>query len=364
MDATNSDPATNLSPAPQSDSPLHSDATPPNESSRFLAQLILEADRLGLGGTAILVGVSGGADSVSLLRGLHALAGQAKLRIVAAHLNHAMRPGAADEDAAWIVELCGRLAIPIVVETVDVPAYAVEHRLNIEEAARTARYEFFARAARARECTHVAVAHTADDQVETVLHHLFRGTGLAGLRGMQAARPLAEGLALIRPLLRIRRAEIEAWLGEIGQDFRTDATNADQSRTRNRIRHSVLPVLDREFGTQVRDSILRMADQAGELQSTIEELAERLFNRGVEDETPELVRLNAEILEGQPRHLVREVFVGLWKRKGWPRKAVGFDDWDRLARLVSEPGSATLPGNIAVTRRGKLLVIRAGAAQR
>jgi tRNA(Ile)-lysidine synthase len=364
MHATNSDPATNLGPAPRSDSPLQNDATPQNKSSRFLAQLILEADRLGLSGAAILVGVSGGADSVSLLRGLHALAGQAKLRIVAAHLNHAMRPGAADEDAAWIVELCGRLAIPIVVETVDVPSYAVERRLNIEEAARTARYEFFERAARAKKCTHVAVAHTADDQVETVLHHLFRGTGLAGLRGMQAARSLAEGLTLIRPLLRIHRMQIEAWLGEIGQDFRTDATNADEARTRNRIRHSVLPALDREFGTQVRDSILRMAEQARDLQSTIEELAEGIFNRCVEDETPDLVRLNAEILEDQPRHLVREVFVCLWKRKGWPRQAVGFCDWDRLARLVSETGSATLPGNIAVTRRGKLLVIRADGANR
>jgi tRNA(Ile)-lysidine synthase len=284
--------------------------------------------------------------------------------VVAAHLNHSMRPLAADDDAAWIAELCRRLPLPLVVEKIDVPAYAAEHGLNIEEAARTVRYEFFVRAARAQGCTHIAVAHTADDQVETVLHHLFRGTGMAGLRGMRPTRPLAEGLTLVRPLLRIRRAELEAWLSEIGQEFRTDATNADESRTRNRIRHSVLPALERELGTSIRGSLLRMAEQASELQSTLESLAERLFNQCLEDETPDLVRLNAEFLEGQPRHLVREVFVTLWKRKCWPRQAVGFDDWDRLANLVSAGGSATLPGNINATRRGKLLVIRTGAAHR
>jgi tRNA(Ile)-lysidine synthase len=334
-----------------------------SDSSQFLSQLALEANRLGLRALRLLVGVSGGADSVALLRGLHGLTKHSGLGIVAAHLNHRMRPEA-DADAIWTVGLCGRLEIPIVVDEIDVPAFAVAHRLNIEDAARTARYEFFDRAARAQNCTHVAVAHTADDQVETVLHHLFRGTGLAGLRGMQAVRSMADGLTLVRPLLRIRRADIEMWLDEIGQDFRTDVTNADESRTRNRIRHSVLPGLERDFGPQVRDALLRVAEQAGELQSTIEELAERLLNQCIEDETPDLVRLNAEILASQPRHLVREVFVLLWKRKNWPRRAMGFDDWDDFARLISEGGSATLPGNIDATRRGKLLVIRAGTSRR
>ncbi|HET6326759.1 MAG TPA: tRNA lysidine(34) synthetase TilS [Planctomycetaceae bacterium] len=346
------------------DTPLVDDAAGQVDTSRFLVHLGFEADRLKLRGCPVLVGVSGGADSVSLLRGLHALAQRASLRVVAAHLNHGMRPGVADEDAAWIVELCRRFGIPIVVEQVDVPAYAAEQRLNIEEAARTVRYEFLVRAARARECTHVAVAHTADDQVETVLHHLFRGTGLAGLRGMRPTRPLADGLSLVRPLLQTRRTEVETWLNEIGQDFRTDATNSDQSRTRNRIRHSVLPALERELGASVRDSLLRMAEQANELQTILQNLAGRLLNECLEDETGDLVRLNVEPLSSEPRHLIREVFVELWKRKAWPRQWVGFDDWDRLARLADEGGSATLPGNISATRRGKLLVIRTGAARR
>jgi tRNA(Ile)-lysidine synthase len=274
-----------------------------------------------------------------------------------------MRAGAADDDAAWTAELCGRLGIPIVLDQVDVPAYAGEHRLNLEEAARAARYQFFDLAARGEHCTYVTVAHTADDQVETVLHHLFRGTGLAGLRGMRAVRPLAEGLTLVRPLLRIPRTQIEAWLGGIGQDYRTDITNADTSRTRSRIRHSVLPALEREFGPQVRESLLRLANQADELQTVIEDLSSSVLKRCVEDETNDLVRLSADMLSGQPRHLVREVFVELWKRKNWPRQAFGFDDWDRLARLVKEGGTATLPGNIEATRRGSLIVIRRPASR-
>jgi tRNA(Ile)-lysidine synthase len=335
-----------------------SDTALQKDSSYFLEQVALEVDRLGLRDAGVLVGVSGGADSVALLRSLHALTERAGLRVVAAHLNHGMRPGAADDDAAWTAELCGRRDIPLVVEKVDVPAYASECRLNLEEAARAARYQFFDRAARGKNCTHVAVAHTSDDQVETVLHHLFRGTGLAGLRGMQSVRPLAEGLTLVRPLLRIRRTQIENWLGSIGQDYRTDITNADTSRTRSRIRHSVLPALEREFGPKTRDTLLRVADQADELQSAIQELAGGLLDRCRVDEAPELVRLDAEMLSVQPRHLVREVFVELWKRKNWPRQAIGFDDWDRLARLVKEGGTATLPGNIEATRRSKLIAIR------
>jgi tRNA(Ile)-lysidine synthase len=329
-----------------------------SESSQFPAELAGELERLGIRNSGVLVGVSGGADSVALLCGLHALAESNGLALTAAHLNHRMRAEAASQDAEWTAALCARLGIPIIVEMADVPTIARERGLNIEEAARSVRYDFFKRAASEARCAYLAVAHTADDQVETVLHHLLRGTGLAGLRGMQAVRPFAAGMTLVRPLLRIRRAQVEAWLAEIGQEYRTDATNADESRTRSRIRHSVLPALEREMGPQVRDSFLRLAEQANELQSTIEELAVRLLNDCLEDDGTEIVRLQSAVLSDQPRHLIREVFVELWKKKSWPRQGMGFDDWDRLARLISQGGAATLPDNIEATRRGSLIVLR------
>jgi tRNA(Ile)-lysidine synthase len=326
--------------------------------SSFLKTLAATLEPLQLAGARIIVGVSGGADSVALLHGLHRLAPALRLELYAAHLNHGLRPGGAEDDAEWTRELCRRLDVPVVVEQVDVPGRASDMHWNVEEAARIVRYEFLQRTAKCVGATHVAVAHNADDQVETVLHHLFRGTGLAGLRGMKRSRSLAEGITLIRPLLSVHRVEIENWLAEIGQDYRTDASNADVSRTRNRIRHKVLPVLESEFGTQTRETFLRLAEQADELQSSIEADADRLLVASLADESAEICRIDCRRLEGQPRHLIREIFVGLWRRKSWPRQHMGFAEWDRLYQLTRGGVKIVLPGNIEATRRGTLLVVR------
>jgi tRNA(Ile)-lysidine synthase len=326
--------------------------------SSFLAKLAATLEPLQFAGARFVVGVSGGADSVALLQGLHRLAPASRLELYAAHLNHGLRPGRAEDDAEWTRELSRRLDIPIVVEQIDVPSRASGMHWNIEEAARIVRYDFLQRTAKSVGATHVAVAHNADDQVETVLHHLFRGTGLAGLRGMKRARSLADGISLVRPLLSIHRVEIENWLAEIGQDYRTDASNADVSRTRNRIRHKVLPVLETEFGTQIRETVLRLAEQADEFQSSIEADADRLLAASLADESAEICRVDCRRLENQPRHLVREIFVALWRRENWPRQHMGFAEWDRLYQLTRGGVKIVLPGNLEATRRGTLIVIR------
>jgi tRNA(Ile)-lysidine synthase len=325
----------------------------------FLPTLAAALERLGLTGARLVIGVSGGADSVALLRGLRALAPQSSMELHAAHLNHGLRPDSAGQDAEWTRQLCERLQIPIVVEEADVLGRAADEGWNIEEAARIVRYEFLERTARALGATHVAVAHNADDRVETVLHHLLRGTGLAGLRGMKSARRLAEGITLVRPLLGLHRTEIESWLAEIGQDFRIDPTNADPSRTRNRIRHVLLIALEREFGPRVRGSLLRLAEQADEVQSAIEAAAQDLLTSSLADESPEICRLDVRLLEEQPPHIVREVFVALWRRRNWPRRGMGFEDWDGLYGLVKDGGGRlVLPGTIEASRRGTLIVLR------
>lgn len=326
--------------------------------SPLLKTLSATLESLQLAGARIVVGVSGGADSVALLRGLNSLAPALRIVLFPAHLNHGLRPGRAEEDAEWTEKLCRRLEIPIVIEQVDVPRRAADMHWNVEEAARILRYEFFERTARSVGATHVAVAHNADDQVETVLHHLFRGTGLAGLRGMKRSRSLAAGITLVRPLLSVHRAEIENWLAEIGQDYRTDASNADVSRTRNRIRHKVLPALETELGTGIRETMLRLAEQADEFQSSLEAEADRLLAASLADESAEICRVDCRRLEGQPRQLVREMFVTLWRRQRWPRQELGFAEWDRLYQLTRGGGKIVLPGNIEATRRGTLLVVR------
>ena len=137
-----------------------------------------------------------------------------------------------------------------------------ESRLNVsEESARDVRYVYLQQVATEQHCGFVAVAHTADDQVETLLHHILRGTGLAGLRGMPAEREFGES-RLIRPLLTVRRADVEAYLTAIDQPFRSDATNAEERFTRNRIRHILLPLLRERFNPQVDAALLRLGEQA------------------------------------------------------------------------------------------------------
>lgn len=192
------------------------------------------------GATPVLVGLSGGADSVALLHALKALeqAGEAG-SVAAAHLHHGIRGEAADADLAFCRALCQGMSVPFFHDRVDVPSLAAARKQSVEQAARGERYAFLNRTADACGAARIAVGHHMDDQAETVLMHLARGSGMAGLCGM----PLRSG-RIVRPLLGRRRTEIEAYLRERGVAWRTDETNASQEPRRNRVRHSVIPALE------------------------------------------------------------------------------------------------------------------------
>lgn len=311
----------------------------------------------------LLIAASGGADSMALLRSLLEVQSECGLTLHVAHLNHRLRGNAADEDAAWLQSVCERLRVPITVGEIDVAATARESGLGIEEAARHARYNFLEQVAARFNCSHIAVAHTADDQVETVLHHIIRGTGLAGLRGMPRERRLESGIMLVRPLLEVTRSQVVEYLQSLGQDYREDATNLDETYTRNRIRRQLLPLLERDFQPDVRQTLLRLAHQAGEAQQAIEALAADLFERVAAAKTVnDECRLLWQPLVSQPRHLIRELFALVWKQRHWPRQNMGFDQWDRLAEIAVHGGAATLPGRIDARRSGKFVILQRGSA--
>jgi tRNA(Ile)-lysidine synthase len=316
----------------------------------------------GLRGSRVLVGVSGGADSVALLRGLCELRGEQQLEIIAAHLDHQLRGERSRDDATWVEALCTQLGVRLIIESRNITEIAEQRGHGLEETARQQRYEFLSLTAGRENCSYVAVAHTADDQVETILHHVLRGTGLAGLSGMSMMRPLGDALRLVRPLLDVTRAEVETYLQGIGQSFRTDESNAEQSFTRNRIRHSLLPSLKREFNPQVEQALLRLGRQAGDIQTMMEELAGRLLDSALVEFNATICRVDCNRLAAEPLHLVRECFSLLWKRQNWPRKRMGFADWSRLAMMVradqTDGCADTLPGHIEASRRGTLLVLR------
>ena len=193
----------------------------------FVDQLRQRLVQYAVAAGPVLLAVSGGADSVALLRGTCLIAFEMRIAPQVVHVNHRLRGAESDADAEWVRELCHSRNVPCDVLTADVAKCSAERGVGIEEAARDARYKLLTSAAERIGAPVVLLAHTADDQAETVLHHILRGTGLAGLSGMPASRVLSESVRLVRPLLDVNRTEIERFLQSLGQDFRTDSSNRD-----------------------------------------------------------------------------------------------------------------------------------------
>ena len=240
----------------------------------------------------VLLAISGGADSVALLRAAVALKTAGEGRLAAAHLNHQLRPGEADADEAMVVALCRRLGVACEVGRVQLDLTGPAGGDGLEAAARQARYQFLEATAARLGARYVVTAHTADDQAETILHRIVRGTGIGGLAGMARTRPLGP-TTLIRPLLGFRRAELLAYLDDLGQSYRDDSSNQDIQFTRNRIRHELLPQLAEQFNAGVVDALLRLGSLAGEVQAVIDALTGELAERCVREEGPAAVRIDA-----------------------------------------------------------------------
>jgi len=232
-------------------------------------------------GARMLVAVSGGADSVALLRLLNDLRPAWRLVLTAAHLNHCIRGRESDDDELFVRELAEQLGIRCISERVDIPAAVAAEGCSLEEAARRERYAFLGRAAAAVNAGVIATGHNRNDQAETVLQRVLTGTGLRGLRGIPPARPLATGssVSVVRPLIEADRSEILEYLNSIGQKFRTDSSNSDTAYLRNRLRHGVLPELERQAGPGVEDALIRLAETARKQYNVIETLARDLIAR-------------------------------------------------------------------------------------
>ena len=219
-------------------------------------------------GDRVAVAVSGGADSVALLRLLFEL--RAKLGIVlsVAHFNHKLRGRASDADENFVAKLAAKHGLPFHVARADIAAKAKRDKSNLEDTARRARYSFFAKLVEDGHASQVAVAHTADDQAETVLAHILRGTGLAGLGGIH---PFTEHI--VRPLIQLRRSDLRTYLRSKKQSWREDATNRDTTRTRARIRKKLIPFLQKHFQPAVVEHLAALADLAREDESFLDAIA-------------------------------------------------------------------------------------------
>lgn len=252
----------------------------------------------------ILVGVSGGADSLALLEGLNALG----FSLVIAHLDHSLRSESRDE-AEFVRDFAASKALPFYSQRVDVFAYAKTESQSIEEAARSLRYQFLFEQARKHHCQAVAVGHHADDQVETILMHFLRGAALPGLIGMpfyQLPSQWDELIPLVRPLLTIWKDEITTFVQSLGLTPCKDQSNWDVKYHRNRIRHELIPTLT-DFNPQIKIIIQRMAEILQEEENYMSEQADKAFIDCLVDQNREQIALSKPVFESLPEAVKRRV---------------------------------------------------------
>ncbi|MEN6337053.1 MAG: tRNA lysidine(34) synthetase TilS [Phycisphaerales bacterium] len=282
-----------------------------NKTLEFIRRNGIFADAGG-----ILVAVSGGADSIALLHVLRTLQTQGRLSstLVCGHVNHQLRGEAGDADERFVVEQAKAMALPAVTRTVDVRSHAQTHRLSIETAARQLRLAALEQIARERGCSWIATGHQKNDNAETIIHRLLRGTGFRGLAGIRPIRRIAEDLSLARPLLCATRDEILRYLDEHNLSWREDLTNVDTAYARNYIRHRLLPSLRQESRTSLVEDLSLLGESAGRLHDRVHREAKQAWAKTVETGSDE-VRIEASRLFSLPEpvaiELIRQMLVHL-----------------------------------------------------
>jgi tRNA(Ile)-lysidine synthetase-like protein len=322
-------------------------------------------------GDTIVVAVSGGPDSLALLHALRSLQGELKISLHVAHLNHRLRGAEADADAEFVAWLASEWHLPATVQARDVAALAQEQRLSLEEAARHARYGFLAEVAARVGARSIAVAHNADDQVETVLMHFLRGAGPAGLRGMKYRLDIgswtlevgnwklplgpsgSEGeignwkLELVRPLLDVTRAEVEAYCLENALAPRLDRSNLDTTFYRNRLRHEVLPYLE-DLNPNLRQVLRRTARLLADDYDLLQEQARETYGQVAQEEQGAVVlsrdkwrALHPSLQRGTLRMAVQQLRSHL-RDIDWTH----VEDARRVALEGATGAAATLPGGL------------------
>lgn len=323
----------------------------------------------------MVVAVSGGPDSVALLDALKRLIANAaplidhetpsvpsETQLVVAHFNHAQRGLESDADMEWVERLASSYALPCICSTLALPESTTAGAGVSEAFLRQARHRFLKTIASQLGAAWIATGHTSDDLVETMLHHLLRGTGPAGLASIAPMRRINRHTQLVHPLLGVSKTIVLEYLAQHGIEYRIDPSNASDRYTRNRIRHQLLPYLRDFAGSPRLDERLRITSQwIREEHAVIEQLASEWLIAASIEHGEDHFELSLEPTRATAWPVIREALVQRWHARAWPLREMGARHWERLRRLIERawisphPQRLQLPGAIEVSiRRGKL----------
>ncbi|MGC2111571.1 MAG: tRNA lysidine(34) synthetase TilS [Candidatus Korobacteraceae bacterium] len=302
-------------------------------------------------GDRVAVAVSGGADSVALLRVLLELRSELGIVLAVAHFNHGLRGEESLTDQAFVAELATQHDVDCFVGRADVRGHAFTSKLSIEAAARELRYQWLAEAARNQRFDAIATAHTLDDQAETVLLKFLRGAGTRGLAGIYPVLD-RENCRVVRPLLGVSREEVETYLESLGQPWREDETNLDRRYTRNRVRHDLLPLLEREFNPSIRTVLSGVAEVSRAEEEYWQELVERELTSRIRKPDRLMVGDLARLPLALQRRLLRRF-----------AEATGLTlDFEHVEKLLhcalGSPARTDLPGGWLAERKGDYLELQ------
>lgn len=313
-------------------------------------------------GEGIVVGVSGGSDSMALLHVLMQLSGplEWRFKLHVAHLNHGLRGEEAIADAAFVQAACDGLSIPCTIDHRDIGGSAASEGLSIEEMSRRERYAFFERVCLQTGIRTVALAHHADDNAETILHRVLRGTGLRGLAGIPRSRPLSQGsqIRVIRPLLSFTKADLRAYLEDAGIIYREDISNTSNEPMRNRIRNVILPQVETLINPQVRDALTRLGQQARWLDEFLGETIQRTFETLVVNRTDRTLVMNADAVLRKSRIIQAELIRTAYTSFGLGEQDLSFSHMAAVLDILADPASGRqiqLPGGVVVEKRYRQL---------
>jgi len=302
-------------------------------------------------GDAVVVAVSGGPDSVTLLHILFLLSGRYGWRLVAAHVNHRFRGAESDREAAFVADFAAKLGLPCRIATIDVPAFIEETALNAQTAARIKRYAFLHEVAAEFGAARIALAHHADDQAETLVMRILRGTGPTGLAGMPERR-WEKKVELIRPLLRIYKSELLHYLAEHDLPYCLDSSNDERKYFRNRVRHDVMPAL-RAYNDQFPEALLRLSEMMRAENDYMDRSAERVFQTVVKP-LPDGCRMRrsdfVELHLALQRRLIKLILTYL----SWPMESIDFACMERMRLAMAQQR----PANALIVVQEGLAVVR------